>query len=163
MNNKIFYTLFLVASISANIDKPSIPNILGDVEVNFLFEEYPIFESRYKSYEVEVRSNLASIVDISVVIMFGTWCHDSKREVPRMLRILNEAGVGLEQISLIGVDFNKEEPMGREKFYNLKNTPTFIFLKNGYEIGRIIERPKVSLESDLINLMTKSSEPVVEG
>ena len=35
-------------------------------------------------------------------------------------------------------------------------------IKNGDEIGRIIERPKVSLEADLINLMTRSLEPVVE-
>ena len=94
--------------------------------------------------------------------MFGTWCHDSKREVPRMLRILDSAGVGTEQISLIGVDINKAEPKGREKLYNLRNTPTLILLKNGKEVGRIIERPNVSLEADLIGLTTRSSEPVVE-
>ena len=94
--------------------------------------------------------------------MFGTWCHDSKREVPRMLRILDSAGVGTEQISLIGVDINKTEPKGREKLYNLRNTPTLILLKNGKEVGRIIERPNVSLEADLIGLTTRSSEPVVE-
>ena len=106
--------------------------------------------------------DLSIIRDMDFVIMFGTWCHDSKREVPRMLRILDLAGVSLEQISLIGVDINKEEPKGREKIYNLKNTPTLIFLKNGEEVGRIIERPKISLEADLISLMTRSLEPVVE-
>ena len=94
--------------------------------------------------------------------MFGTWCHDSKREVPRMLRILDSAGVGTDQISLIGVDTNNAEPKGREKLYNLRNTPTLKLLKNGKEVGRIIERPNVSLEADLIGLTTRSSEPVVE-
>ena len=93
--------------------------------------------------------------------MFGTWCHDSKREVPRMLKILDSAGMKSEQISLIGVDINKTEPNGREQLYNLKNTPTFILLRNGTEVGRIVERPQISLESDLINL-TKSLAPVAE-
>ena len=80
---------------------------------------------------------------------------------PRMLKILDSAGMKSEKISLIGVDINKTEPNGREQLYNLKNTPTFILLRNGKEIGRIVERPQISLESDLINL-TKSLAPVAE-
>ena len=78
-----------------------------------------------------------------------------------MLKILDSAGMKSEQISLIGVDVNKTEPNGREQLYNLKNTPTFILLRNGTEVGRIVERPQISLESDLINL-TKSLAPVAE-
>ena len=162
---------FLILSISIfitfsfiNADRvyKSKNNLLGDIQVQNLFTEYPLFKFRYDNYEVIEQINLSDLEDISVVIMFGTWCHDSKREVPRMLRILDSAGVGTEQISLIGVDTNKAEPKGREKLYNLRNTPTLILLKNGKEVGRIIERPNVSLEADLIGLTTRSSEPVVE-
>ena len=148
--------------ISADRVDKSKNNLLGDIQIQNLFTEYPLFKFRYDNYEVTDQINLSDLEDISVVIMFGTWCHDSKREVPRMLRILDSAGVGTEQISLIGVDINKAEPKGREKLYNLRNTPTLILLKNGKEVGRIIERPNVSLEADLIGLTTKSSEPVVE-
>ena len=148
--------------ISADRVDKSKNNLLGDIQIQNLFTEYPLFKFRYDNYEVTDQVNLFDLEDISVVIMFGTWCHDSKREVPRMLRILDSAGVGTEQISLIGVDINKTEPKGREKLYNLRNTPTLILLKNGKEVGRIIERPKISLEADLINLMTRSLEPVVE-
>ena len=148
--------------ISADRVDKSKNNLLGDIQIQNLFTEYPLFKSRYDNYEVTDQINLSDLEDISVVIMFGTWCHDSKREVPRMLRILDSAGVGADQISLIGVDNNKAEPKGREKLYNLRNTPTLILLKNGKEVGRIIERPNVSLEADLIGLTTRSSEPVVE-
>ena len=148
--------------ISADRVDKSKNNLLGDIQIQNLFTEYPLFKFRYDNYEVTNQINLSDLEDISVVIMFGTWCHDSKREVPRMLRILDSAGVGTEQISLIGVDINKAEPKGREKLYNLRNTPTLILLKNGKEVGRIIERPNVSLEADLIGLTTRSSEPVVE-
>lgn len=162
---------FLIVSISIfttfsfisadRVDK-SKNNLLGDIQIQNLFTEYPLFKFRYDNYEVTDQINLSDLEDISVVIMFGTWCHDSKREVPRMLRILDSAGVGTEQLSLIGVDINKTEPKGREKLYNLRNTPTLILLRNGKEVGRIIERPNVSLEADLIVLTTRSSEPVVE-
>ena len=155
----IFITLSFINA--DRVDK-SKNNLLGDIQVQNLFTEYPLFKFRYDNYEVTDQINLSDLEDISIVIMFGTWCHDSKREVPRMLRILDSAGVGTEQISLIGVDTNKAEPEGREKLYNLRNTPTLILLKNGKEVGRIIERPNVSLEADLIGLTTRSSEPVVE-
>ena len=148
--------------ISADRVDKSKNNLLGDIQIQNLFTEYPLFKFRYDNYEVTDQINLSDFEDISVVIMFGTWCHDSKREVPKMLRILDSAGVGTEQLSLIGVDINKTEPKGREKLYNLRNTPTLILLKNGKEVGRIIERPNVSLEADLIGLTTRSSELVVE-
>jgi hypothetical protein len=34
----------------------------------------------------------------------------------------------------------------------IKNVPTFIFYREGMEIGRIIEKPTNSLESDLYEL-----------
>ena len=162
---------FLILSVSVfitfsfinadRVDKPK-NNLLGDIQTQNLFTEYPLFKLRYDNYEVTDQINLSDLEDISIVIMFGTWCHDSKREVPRMLRILDSAGIRPEQISLIGVDANKKEPKGREKIYNLKNTPTLVLLKNGKEVGRIIERPNVSLEADLISLTTRPSESVVE-
>ena len=162
MNKILFTVFFFVVNIFAETDNHSRKNILGDTTTDILFKQYPIFKSKYKSYEVNTMYDLSIIRDMDFVIMFGTWCHDSKREVPRMLRILDSAGVRTEQISLIGVDTNKEEPKGQEKTYNLRNTPTLILLKNGEEVGRIIERPNVSLEADLIGLTTRSSEPGVE-
>ena len=156
-------SIFIAFSfINADRADKSKNNLLGDIQIQKLFTEYPLFKLRYENYAVTDQINLSDLDDISVVIIFGTWCHDSKREVPRMLRILDAAGLTLEKISLIGVDINKQEPNGRGEFYNLKNTPTLILLKNGKEVGRIIERPKISLEADLINLMTRSLEPVVE-
>ena len=132
-------SIFITFSfISADRVDKSKNNLLGDIQIQNLFTEYPLFKSRYDNYEVTDQINLSDLEDISVVIMFGTWCHDSKREVPKMLRILDSAGVGTEKISLIGVDTKKAEPKGREKLYNLRNTPTLILLKNGKEVGRII-------------------------
>ena len=86
--------------ISADRVDKSKNNLLGDIQIQNLFTEYPLFKFRYDNYEVTNQINLSDLEDISVVIMFGTWCHDSKREVPRMLRILDSAGVGLSLIHI---------------------------------------------------------------
>jgi hypothetical protein len=37
--------------------------------------------------------------------------------------------------------------------YNIVYVPTFIFYKDGVEVGRIVEAPKHSLEIDIINIL----------
>ena len=49
-------------------------------------------------------------------------------------------------ISLIGLDYQKNEPLNRGKILEVKRTPTIIFYKDEIEIGRIEETPKIMLE-----------------
>lgn len=83
---------------------------------------------------------------VTVVALFGTWCHDSEREVPRLIKLLNQADNPNISLKLIAVNTQKEAP----EHYQLKYTPTFIIYdENQQELGRIIERPKESLSQDL--------------
>jgi thiol-disulfide isomerase/thioredoxin len=87
--------------------------------------------------------------DINVVVFFGTWCHDSKRELPKALKIFNKIGMNDENIELIAVGLDKKDPLGRAAKLNLMYTPTLIFFRGSKEIGRIIEKPVISLEKDI--------------
>jgi len=51
-----------------------------------------------------------------------------------------------EMISLIGLNYNKNEPLNRGEIFEVKRTPTIIFYKNAIEVGRIEETPKLMLE-----------------
>ena len=120
----------------------------GSIEIQELFSEYSIFKKGYDNY---VPSELSALKDddIKVVVFFGTWCHDSKRELPKALKIFNLIGINDENIELIAVDLNKKEPLGRAAKLNLVYTPTLIFFRESKEIGRIIEKPDISLEKDI--------------
>ena len=120
----------------------------GSIEIEELFSEYSIFKKGYDNY---VPSELSALKDddIKVVVFFGTWCHDSKRELPKALKIFNVIGINDENIELIAVDLNKKEPLGRAAKLNLVYTPTLIFFRESKEIGRIIEKPDISLEKDI--------------
>ncbi len=94
--------------------------------------------------------------DLSILIVLGTWCPDSRREVPRFMKIVEETGFPVERIVFVGVDITKLAPVGGYDTLNIERVPTFIFLWNKVEAGRIIETPVTSLEQDMQNILTRN-------
>ena len=85
----------------------------------------------------------------------GTWCGDTKRELPKFFKIMALAKIPAENIELYGVDRSKESGDGIREKYNIVSVPTFILISGGKEIGRIVEYPKNSLELDMVDLLRK--------
>lgn len=92
--------------------------------------------------------------DLSILIVLGTWCPDSRREVPRFMRIMESWGFPEGSLEFIGVDNTKIAPVGDYEKLNIERVPTFIISKNNIETGRIIENPVTSLEQDMLNILT---------
>jgi thiol-disulfide isomerase/thioredoxin len=92
--------------------------------------------------------------DITIKIVMGTWCPDSRREVPRFMRILDAWQFPVAKATFIGVDDAKLSPVGEYVNLDIKRVPTFIIYKNNIEAGRIIENPVTSLEQDMFNILT---------
>ena len=145
--------LFVVTpqSLEAMADRYRYP--LGDISQAELLERHEVFKRNYDAYEVTAGID-GLPADLEVKILFGTWCHDSEREVPRMLKLLAASGVKAENISLIALDIRKEEPEGRAKALGVKYTPTFIFFSDGNEQARIIEHPSKGFKEDLSALFS---------
>ena len=120
---------------------------VGDITKKFLLEQYDEFAQKYNKFSFE-RPTYIEAEDITVKVLFGTWCHDSKREVPKMLKIFEAYGLEDKRISLVAVNPEKNEPIATINEFNLEFTPTFIFFRNGEEIGRIVEKPNQSLLED---------------
>ena len=87
----------------------------------------------------------------------GTWCRDSKREVPRIYRILDAVSFDKSRLTLINLDRTKSSPKGKEESLNIHHVPTLILYRSGIEIGRIIESPIKSLEKDIAAILTDES------
>ncbi|NER13175.1 thiol reductase thioredoxin [Leptobacterium flavescens] len=118
------------------------------------------FQANYNGYPVNEEAVEASkdlIRDYEITVFLGTWCGDSRREVPRFYKILDAMGFPEEQLKLICVDHvpgaYKKSPGGEEKGLNIIKVPTFIFYKDGKEVNRIVERPVVSLEEDIRKIL----------
>lgn len=145
--------LLLVAVISAcsYSSAGQQQDAVGEISQQLLLAQYPVFANNYNAYSPsdEEVTALTSLSGHSLLILFGTWCHDSEREVPRLLKTLDASGLDNIDIQLVAVDRNKRDPNGIALSHELKYTPTFILLKDDKELGRVIERPKRTLAQDL--------------
>ncbi len=94
--------------------------------------------------------------DYTIKIVMGTWCSDSRREVPRFYKLLDELKLVDEEITLINVDRMKKVPEINMDDLNILLVPTFIIYRGGKEIGRIVETPIETLEKDLLNILSNS-------
>ena len=95
------------------------------------------------------------ITDYSITIVLGTWCPDSRREVPRFMKIADLWGFPEDRIRFLGTDIDKNAPLADFPALGIERVPTFIFYKNNSEAGRIIEVPVTSLEQDTRNILKR--------
>lgn len=93
---------------------------------------------------------------IQVIVFFGTWCSDSRREVPRFLKIADLARMPAGMMKLYGLDRSKKSQDGLTDQYGIDRVPTFIFLKGGEEIGRITEVPVTTIEGDMLSILARA-------
>jgi hypothetical protein len=142
---------------SKKIIRNDIEMLYGLVTRAELFEEYPSWQKIFEEYKPEPQtiSALSKIRDIEVDIFFGTWCVDSKMEVPRFFKILDQSGfIRPDQVTLWAVDREKKLENGLAQKNEIHFVATFIFKKDGIEIGRIIEQPDDLLEKDILSIVS---------
>ena len=97
-----------------------------------------------------------------VTVYLGTWCGDSRREVPRLWKAVDaEGGAVPFQIRYIGVDHAKKEPADLIKADDVRYLPTFIVRRGGHEVGRIVETSPHGVEQDLLALLTGKASGVL--
>lgn len=124
------------------------------------------FVPSYEAYEPDAtiaKRLTEELKDYRVQVFMGTWCEDSQREVPALLRILHDMGFPADQLEIIAINDSeaqyKQSPGGEEKGLNIHHVPTIILFKDGKEINRIIEYPKESLEADLVQILDGTYTP----
>jgi len=117
-------------------------------------EDYNIEYPAYQPVDSIVKQLKNLIGSLNCVIVLGTWCGDSKEQVPRFFKIIDQTGVSFNKLQLYCVDRQKEVPgMEIKTTYNIEKVPTFIFYRDDIEIGRIIETPKTTLEKDMLDII----------
>jgi thiol-disulfide isomerase/thioredoxin len=111
--------------------------------------------SKYKLDDETINNLREKMQGVKSVIVLGTWCGDSKEQVPRFLKIVELAGIPIEEVKMIAVNRDKKTlDIDVKKEYSIDKVPTFIFYREEKEIGRITETPKKSLEKDLLEILS---------
>lgn len=93
---------------------------------------------------------------INIIAFGGTWCGDTKHILPQFFVLTDAAGLSPDRITLIGVDRSKKTIQHLTEAFNVTRVPTFIVMKNGVEIGRVVEYGKYGMfDKELGEILTK--------
>lgn len=79
---------------------------------------------------------------VKYLVFGGTWCEDTQNIIPKFFVLTEQAGVPESSIILFGVDRKKQSLPNVSEAFAITNVPTIIVLKEGKEIGRIVEYGK---------------------
>jgi thioredoxin 1 len=127
------------------------PPLVGAISMEALRKAKPDYvrlASKYTPDAGAVKS-IAAARDTKIVVFFGSWCQLCKKAVPQLLKTVEAAknpGLALEFYGVTEDDREPKDPIAK---YSISTTPTFVIIRGGKEIGRITEKPDVSVEADL--------------
>lgn len=164
-----FIITFQINAQSLNLEvvnEGETPFLLGKIDKSGLEgENYASwFTKNYEDYNPNstiTTSILQELKSYSITLFLGTWCGDSKQEVPKLYKVLEACDFPMDQLTVIAVsrkpNMYKQSPEHEEKGLNIHRVPTVIFYKNGKEVNRIVEHPVKSFEEDIKNIITKNN------
>ncbi|MGH9459373.1 MAG: HEAT repeat domain-containing protein [Thermoanaerobaculia bacterium] len=147
------------AERAATAEEPPLPTETGMFTAERLLLRVPEYPERKEAYE----PNAAAMEMIAATVrpgdtlevVLGTWCTDSQREVPKLLKILDilQEDFAVElPVSYLAVDRSKQDPAGGTEGKKIEYVPTFIYYRDGREIGRIVEKPEGLFEDHLFRI-----------
>ena len=132
----------------------------GEVDKDYLFNSKNTkwFPKNYDLYKSDIflsENNFDNIDNFIIELYMGITCHDSEREIPRLIKILDEINFPDNQLNIFLLKRDKTSDYEYEKGKNITNTPTIIFYKDSIEINRIVEFPIETLERDIYKIINE--------
>ncbi|GAA4343886.1 thioredoxin family protein [Kangiella taiwanensis] len=127
----------------------------GPITINELQSEYPIFAVK-RQHELNTDAVYALnqiTTPTQIIAFFGTWCHDSQREIPNLLKLKKALNNPNIQLQLIALDRQKTDNQGLAEKADVEYTPTIIVYQNQEELGRIVETTSEPIELELLNIL----------
>lgn len=144
------------------------PMLLGKINKEGLSENSYAswYTKNFDDYEPDMQK-IATLKPLlaayTITAFMGTWCGDSKQEVPRFYKVIEAAAFPIERLTMVAVDrareAYKQSPGGEEEGLNIHRVPTFIFYKDGQEVNRIVEHPVNTFEDDMLQILTSEYTP----
>ena len=90
---------------------------------------------------------------LTIKVFYRTDCIDSIRHVPPFIKTVRLADNDAIAVEYIGVSRAKDKPADLLAGWDIRRVPTFIVLREGEELGRVIETPRVKIEVDLAEIL----------
>ena len=127
----------------------------GIASKDFLIDEQQKYDAYTADKEsiVYLKKTFLADQSLSILVVFATWCGDSKEQVPDFFKIADQAKIS--NVKYLAVNRKKKAGNIDMSQMDIQLVPTFIVFKGDIEIGRIIETPIYTLENDLVAILKK--------
>lgn len=157
MKKKNFITIWVIC-VSLVIFLSPLLTSKERMDKNKILETGQEWKDNYMNYRVDesfLETLKAKIGDnLKIDVYLGTWCSDSLNNVPQFIKIIEAVEAENLPVNYYNV---KRKPGSDVKYYvedlKVERVPTFIFYRDGKEIGRIIENPQKSLVEDFLEII----------
>jgi thiol-disulfide isomerase/thioredoxin len=116
-----------------------------DISKDTAFQWFQENQKGYKPYQEAVNILRKNTNNIQFVAFAGTWCSDSKFIIPKFFALLDSSFFPPDRVTLIGVDRDKKTISHLAEALNILNVPTIIVMKDGKEMGRVVEYGKYGM------------------
>lgn len=148
MKKIIIFVIIFAVALGFAIEKTNREKILEDPAWEKIYAEYKLEDA----YIETLNSRIGDKLSIEVYLAF--WCGDSKENVPVFLKIIDQIDPNRITVNYYSVDRKSTRDV---KYFvedlKVERVPTFIFYREGQEIGRIIEQPKLSMIEDFLKII----------
>jgi len=154
----LLFSIVLISSTTAQsfVSKNGDKHLWGIVTTDH-FSQEP-YKNWYEKSQEKYTPNLTKkdgkkLHQVKVKAFLGTWCGDTKFLLPKFVKAWKAMGLDEAQIEFIALHVEgekyKQGPNQETNDYAIHKVPTFVFEKDGKEIGRIVERTVFDLETDV--------------
>ena len=115
----------------------------SDIAANAAFTSW--YSGNQTNYKIDtsITNAMANAKDkVQYVVFGGTWCEDTQFILPKFFKLQEQSGLSESNISLYAVDRNKKTLGNIADAFKIINVPTIIVMKDGKEVGRVVEYGK---------------------
>lgn len=114
----------------------------ADLKENAALVWYTTNQAGYTPAPEVVSAMQAGKNKVQFLIFGGTWCSDTQNILPKFFKLQELSGIDDKDVSFIAVDHKKQTFGNLASTFKVVNVPTIIVLKDGKEVGRVVEYGK---------------------
>ena len=147
--------------ISPDPEQPQHKMLRGIITKDLLkndtaFAWYASSEKGYSASDTSITGPLQRNNSINYIVFGGTWCEDTQTILPKFFKLQEKAGIADNRITFFAVDRQKKTISNLASALNITNVPTIIVMKNGKELGRVVEYGKTGKwDKELAGIVTQ--------
>jgi len=104
------------------------------------FNKWYTSNQGYYTAPVEIVNAMAAAKGkVQFIIFGGTWCEDTQFILPKFFKLQDQSGFPDADISFFAVNRAKTTLGNITAAFKITNVPTIIVMKDGKEVGRVVE------------------------